>query len=536
MQIDDKQIREQVAYAEKILKRLDKTASLKSVNELREKANGGDIEAMVELGKIYLYADKPIKSEKRAYELFAKAAEKSDMVGQAYAAYCIYFGMGTLQDKGIAMKILASLCVTECATAYELLGTIYLQESEYVKAASCFKRECAISKSANSVYYYAMSLYAQRQYEDAVKWFKRANEMDTKLGGYELAICTLEGFGIEKNIEVAIELLKRAIDNGDHVGSCNIQLAKIYLNGDTVKADLNLAEKYIQDASDSGADKDKVMNLMRESLRKKNADDTVKRKRNIFLCVLVTILVLVVFVMVVAWSEKEQDRKSSKTQTTEIPQKNTDTAEKQFLSQIYNTYRVEDDKLADNFASALGNISVGQTPLGVIGDFNPKFNRYAVYDVDGDGKEELILVYDNPDALYMSEYICGFDESNSRLYVEYKGVPYLDLYANGVAVYDTISKNTGHSVSYEIYKFDDNTKEYSFNGYVEDWDRSVSQTDKDGNDFPTDVDNDGDGKIFVIYDKKYNSRYVDEAEYEQFQNELHNGNQSMNIIFSDIKQ
>ena len=535
MRIDNKQIQEQIIYAEKILKRLDDTASLSRVNELRQSADDGNTQAMVELGKIYLYADKPIKNVKKAYELFANASKKSNVDGQAYAAYCIYLGIGTKQDEKIAMKILASLCRSESAAAYELLGNIYMQEGEYVKASSCFKREYALSKSEKALYFYATCLYHQGLYEDALKFYKKANGINSKFGGYELAICTLEGKGTNKDIDKAIKLFDEAIDCGDHVEMCNIQLAKLYIEGIEVKENLDLADEYIQNASEFGDNKDEVMNLMRESLRKRNEKAGKERKKGYIVGGIIAVTFFFSLIVVIMFNTRDSKSKQDAVQTTEVQQKKNSTVEKEFLAQIYNTYRVEDERIAENYASALGNISEGRSPLGVIGEFDPKFNRYAVYDVDSDGKEELILVYDDPDTLYMSEYICGFDENNSRLYVKFRGVPYLNLYPNGIAIYDTANADSDHEVSYEIYKIDDDGKDYSFYGYVENWNSTVSQTDKSGNQFPTDVDKDGDGIIYVIYDKDYVAKYVDGTEYEQFKTDLYNADEMVNIIYSDIE-
>ena len=56
-------------------------------------------------------------------------------------------------------------------------------------------------------------------------------------------------------------------------------------------------------------------------------------------------------------------------------------------------------------------------------------NKFAVYDVDGDGVEELIISFTTTYSAAMQECAYGYDDSTGELYEEYSVYPYTQYYS-----------------------------------------------------------------------------------------------------------
>ncbi|MGN1003557.1 MAG: hypothetical protein ACI4O5_01880 [Oscillospiraceae bacterium] len=61
-----------------------------------------------------------------------------------------------------------------------------------------------------------------------------------------------------------------------------------------------------------------------------------------------------------------------------------------------------------------------------------KLNQFAVYDADGDGKEELILLHNAPIYAGYSGYVFAYDEATKEIRTQLEEFPMLTFYDNGV--------------------------------------------------------------------------------------------------------
>lgn len=122
-------------------------------------------------------------------------------------------------------------------------------------------------------------------------------------------------------------------------------------------------------------------------------------------------------------------------------------------------------------------------------------NLFALSDVDGDGAEELILLWQNAIMAGQTEIVYGYDEAAGEVRQKLRDFPGMIFYENGAAE-SPWSHNqnwAGEFWPYTLHRYNPETDTYENMGSVDAWDsRLVS------NGFPRDVDADGDGTVYVL--------------------------------------
>ncbi len=141
-------------------------------------------------------------------------------------------------------------------------------------------------------------------------------------------------------------------------------------------------------------------------------------------------------------------------------------------------------------------------------------NRFAYQDVDGDGKEELVLSFSVCSIAEMTLYVCGFDgETVTQELTEF---PAVIFYPGGVAVAE-LSYNQGLAGDdmwpCNVYTYDKDTGVYGQSVTVDGWDRTLGETNYNGESFPEHIDLDGNGYVYLI-SRDGVTRYLDDGDYE----------------------
>lgn len=127
-------------------------------------------------------------------------------------------------------------------------------------------------------------------------------------------------------------------------------------------------------------------------------------------------------------------------------------------------------------------------------------NKFAVYDVDGDGVEELVISFTTTYSATMQECAYGYDDSTGELYEEYSVYPYTQYFSFGF-LKEMDSHNQGVSGTfwpYTLHKYNPDEKKYEAIAYIEAWDGNSYPEDMSGNKFPSEYDKDGDGMLYYI--------------------------------------
>lgn len=132
-------------------------------------------------------------------------------------------------------------------------------------------------------------------------------------------------------------------------------------------------------------------------------------------------------------------------------------------------------------------------------------NRFAVRDVDGDGEEELIVLYTTVSTAGHAGFVMAFDPDytgpGAPLRTELRDYPLFTFYAGG-AVEVGWSHNQGLAGDalwpYDRYAYDHVLDSYGLFASVDAWDKSTLETNYDGAPFPDDIDADGDGMVYYV--------------------------------------
>lgn len=160
-------------------------------------------------------------------------------------------------------------------------------------------------------------------------------------------------------------------------------------------------------------------------------------------------------------------------------------------------------------------------------------NHFAVTDIDGDGKEELLLSWTNASMAGHSFVIFGCRQG--AVYTQFSGFPSLRFYDNA-AIEEDWSHNQGWSGRFwphYAYRYNPQSDLYEQVGFVEGWDKRVVSEG-----FPDDIDADGDGLVYDVRsadaDWTSGSRYelermMDGPAYEEWRQSYLNGSQEVEI-------
>lgn len=167
-------------------------------------------------------------------------------------------------------------------------------------------------------------------------------------------------------------------------------------------------------------------------------------------------------------------------------------------------------------------------------------NQFAVYDIDQDGKDELIFIYSTASMAGMVELIYDFDNNTKTSQEEFREFPALTYYDNGIIQADWSHNQglAGEFWPFTLYQYNSETDRYDSVAMLDAWDRSLSETDYNGNPFPAASDTDGDGIVYYIMkDGEYKlDTPVDGAEYELWRASYMNNAKEVDIALVSLTE
>lgn len=148
-------------------------------------------------------------------------------------------------------------------------------------------------------------------------------------------------------------------------------------------------------------------------------------------------------------------------------------------------------------------------------------NHFAVCDVDGDGRKELLIRWRNTVSMAgKAEYVLDSD-SSGQCYIELSEYPSICYYDDGGVEVDW-SHNQGKGGRIwpkNFYRYNEEKDVYESLGSMEGWDKSLQAEG-----FPDETDTDGDGLVYYLMPADWNGDYenremVDGPAYEAWRAE-----------------
>lgn len=166
-------------------------------------------------------------------------------------------------------------------------------------------------------------------------------------------------------------------------------------------------------------------------------------------------------------------------------------------------------------------------------------NEFAIYDVDHDGMDELILRWSNTDSSSVSGVIYGYD-NQGNIFRKLLTTPYLRFYSNGVIEADVAhhSALAGKFWEYTLYQYDAASNCYQEIAFVDAWDKSVSDIHWNTQEaFPDYADKSLSGLVYYIYPfASASTDPLDITEYQSWHINYIGGASELNIPFRKLTE
>ncbi|MGN1313589.1 MAG: hypothetical protein ACI4VG_01085 [Lachnospiraceae bacterium] len=164
-------------------------------------------------------------------------------------------------------------------------------------------------------------------------------------------------------------------------------------------------------------------------------------------------------------------------------------------------------------------------------------NTYAVYDIDADGKDELLINYTTTYMAGMMISIYGYDYATNEVAEEFVEFPAVTFYSNGI-IMASMSHNHGRAATsdfwpYSLYQYEEKTDSYVSVATVDAWDKKQME-EAEGVAFPEEADLDGDGLLYyVMTDWEYENP-MDGKEYEEWLDSQLKDAELLNVPFLNL--
>lgn len=168
-------------------------------------------------------------------------------------------------------------------------------------------------------------------------------------------------------------------------------------------------------------------------------------------------------------------------------------------------------------------------------------NHFAVTDIDGDGREELIVSYVNATMAGMEEIIYDYDPVPGELKREFTQWPALTYYDNGIIKEEASHNHSrGEFWPFALYRYQAESDAYVQIAYVTSWDREFADEWDEGQPFPDELDTDGDGTLFNISEGaeatyEYEDYKYNQADFEEWYNGMMEGAKEISIEYRPLE-
>lgn len=232
------------------------------VNDLKQKADQGDLDAMLNLGYMYLYGTNNVSIDyAQAFNYYQKAAEKNNPVALNNLGSLYFNGIGTDVDYSKALQHFDQAAKLGSDDAAVNLAIIYLGADDKNKNKEYFEKVFQLleqAKENNNIakyllgYCYYVGFQLKQDYTKAFPLIKAAAEAEYDEAQLLIADFYINGWGTPKNYNRAVQFLKNASAQGN--AEAMLKLGDILAEGKIYTKDIEDAHVQYNIASVRGVD------------------------------------------------------------------------------------------------------------------------------------------------------------------------------------------------------------------------------------------------------------------------------------------
>lgn len=230
------------------------------LDELKAKAEAGDVEAQLNLGYIYLYGIDGVNIDyKQALAYYEAAARQNSPVAYNNLGSLYFSGIGTDVDYSKAIHFFDEAAKLGSKDAAVNLAVIYLNSQQQINTDENLDKALALLQQASSDnniakyllgYAYSKGFLVPQNMRKAFQLIKAAADAKYDEAQYVLADFYIKGQGVTKNYTRAVEYLQQAADQGNLLAM--MKLADILAEGKIYKKDIKKAHIFYNIASVMG--------------------------------------------------------------------------------------------------------------------------------------------------------------------------------------------------------------------------------------------------------------------------------------------
>ena len=229
----------------------------KSVNALEKMCNAEDVAALYFLGFNLIYGIGTDINEEKGVRLLEVGAYKGDTSCTVQLAECYLNGWGVAENQEKAFQMLNGVLKLNKKGNY-LLGRCYYYgfgtEQDYFKAVKYFKKAADMNHGAAKDYLgdcYYNGQGVSQNYSEAARWYKDAAD-NNNIGNsaHSLAFMYMKGEGVPEDEHKAIDYWLIAADKG--IAQAQRIISREYLSGEYLRKDNNKAKEYMTMAAEKG--------------------------------------------------------------------------------------------------------------------------------------------------------------------------------------------------------------------------------------------------------------------------------------------
>ena len=148
-----------------------------------------------------------------------------------------------------------------------------------------------------------------------------------------------------------------------------------------------------------------------------------------------------------------------------------------------------------------------------------EYSSFAIDDVDSDGKEELVVLYDPGVMADEKGYIMGYDSNTEETYIQLEEFPYFAFLRNGnLKALSSHNQTYGDMWPYLFYRYIPESDTYELVGYVHSEDKWTLESNGKSDQYPDEADTSKTGTVYYLGTDGWGTDPMDETDYMEWLN------------------